>query len=150
MFDGYRTSIGIKLLLLYLLCYTTNDPSAQRKQFFADSKDALKDLSRVISEFNEWFDADYASTSSRNINQSFAHDELCNDRPIIGAYSYAGYGHAVVICGVNENFGSYAFMDPAVGDYCAGVIYNTSGDWSFVNESSGHRFTMQGYGYYAG
>ena len=42
MFDGYRTSIGIKLLLLYLLCYTTNDPSAQRKQFFADSKDALK------------------------------------------------------------------------------------------------------------
>lgn len=107
-------------------------------------------LSRVISEFNEWFDADYASTSSRNINQSFAHDELCNDRPIIGAYSYAGYGHAVVICGVNENFGSYAFMDPAVGDYCAGVIYNTSGDWSFVNESSGHRFTMQGYGYYAG
>ena len=84
----------------------------------------------MISEFNEWFDADYASTSSRNINQSFAHDELCNDRPIIGAYSYAGYGHAVVICGVNENFGSYAFMDPAVGDYCAGVIYNTSGDWS--------------------
>lgn len=81
----------------------------------------------MISEFNEWFDADYASTSSRNINQSFAHDELCNDRPIIGAYSYAGYGHAVVICGVNENFGSYAFMDPAVGDYCAGVIYNTSG-----------------------
>ena len=61
-----------------------------------------------------------------------------------------GMGHAVVICGVNENFGSYAFMDPAVGDYCAGVIYNTSGDWSFVNESSGHRFTMQGYGYYAG
>lgn len=57
----------------------------------------------MISEFNEWFDADYASTSSRNINQSFAHDELCNDRPIIGAYSYAGYGHAVVICGVNEN-----------------------------------------------
>ena len=54
-------------------------------------------MSRVISEFNEWFDADYASTSSRNINQSFAHDELCNDRPIIGAYSYAGYGHAVVI-----------------------------------------------------
>ena len=104
----------------------------------------------MISEFNEWFDADYASTSSRNINQSFAHDELCNDRPILGAYSYAGYGHAVVICGVNENFGSYAFMDPAVGDYCAGVIYNTSGDWSFVNESSGHRFTMQGYGYYAG
>ena len=27
---------------MYLLCYTTNDPSAQRKQFFADSKDALK------------------------------------------------------------------------------------------------------------
>lgn len=66
----------------------------------------------MISEFNEWFDADYASTSSRNINQSFAHDELCNDRPIIGAYSYAGYGHAVVICGVNENFGSYAFYGP--------------------------------------
>ena len=41
--NEYRTSIGIKLLLLYLLCYTTNDPSAQRKQFFADSKDALKD-----------------------------------------------------------------------------------------------------------
>ena len=40
--NEYRTSIGIKLLLLYLLCYTTNDPSAQRKQFFADSKDALK------------------------------------------------------------------------------------------------------------
>ena len=43
VFFEYRTSIGIKLLLLYLLCYTTNDPSAQRKQFFADSKDALKD-----------------------------------------------------------------------------------------------------------
>ena len=27
---------------MYLLCYTTNDPFAQRKQFFADSKDALK------------------------------------------------------------------------------------------------------------
>ena len=40
--NEHRTSIGIKLLLLYLLCYTTNDPSAQRKQFFADSKDALK------------------------------------------------------------------------------------------------------------
>ena len=41
--NEYRTSIGIKLLLLYLLCYTTNDPFAQRKQFFADSKDAVKD-----------------------------------------------------------------------------------------------------------
>ena len=40
--NEYRTSIGIKLLLLHVLCYTTNDPSAQRKQFFADSKDALK------------------------------------------------------------------------------------------------------------
>ena len=41
--NEYQANIGIKLLLLYLLCYTTNDPSAQRKQFFADSKDALKD-----------------------------------------------------------------------------------------------------------
>lgn len=40
--NEYRTSIGIKLLLLHVLCYTANDPSAQRKQFFADSKDALK------------------------------------------------------------------------------------------------------------
>ena len=40
--NEYRTSIGIKLLLLHVLCYTTNDPSAQRKQFFADSKDVLK------------------------------------------------------------------------------------------------------------
>ena len=40
--NEYQANIGIKLLLLYLLCYTTNDPSAQRKQFFADSKDALK------------------------------------------------------------------------------------------------------------
>ena len=40
--NEYQASIGIKLLLLHVLCYTTNDPSAQRKQFFADSKDALK------------------------------------------------------------------------------------------------------------
>ena len=40
--NEYQASIGIKLLLLHVLCYTTNDSSAQRKQFFADSKDALK------------------------------------------------------------------------------------------------------------
>ena len=40
--NEYQASIGIKLLLLHVLCYTTNDPSAQRKQFFADPKDALK------------------------------------------------------------------------------------------------------------
>ena len=64
-----------------------------------------------------------------------------------GAY---GYGHAVVICGVNQTVKSYAFMDPAVGEYCAGTIYTSSGKWSFISESSGNRFTMNGYGYYDG
>ena len=32
--NEYQASIGIKLLLLYLLCYTATDQFAQRKQFF--------------------------------------------------------------------------------------------------------------------
>lgn len=85
-----------------------------------------------------------------HISQTFAYNELRNDRLILGAYSYAGYGHAVVICGVNQTVKSYAFMDPAVGEYCAGTIYTSSGKWSFISESSGNRFTMNGYGYYDG
>lgn len=54
------------------------------------------------------------------------------------------------ICGVNQTVKSYAFMDPAVGEYCAGTIYTSSGKWSFISESSGNRFTMNGYGYYDG
>ena len=85
-----------------------------------------------------------------HISQTFAYNELRNDRLILGAYSYAGYGHAVVICGVNQTVKSYAFMDPAVGEYCAGTIYTSSGKRSFISESSGNRFRTNGNGYYDG
>lgn len=107
-------------------------------------------LAEIISKFNRWFDADYIDEYDDHISQTFAYNELRNDRLILGAYSYAGYGHAVVICGVNQTVKSYAFMDPAVGEYCAGTIYTSSGKWSFISESSGNRFTMNGYGYYDG
>lgn len=107
-------------------------------------------LTEIISKFNRWFDADYIDEYDDHISQTFAYNELRNDRLILGAYSYAGYGHAVVICGVNQTVKSYAFMDPAVGEYCAGTIYTSSGKWSFISESSGNRFTMNGYGYYDG
>ena len=107
-------------------------------------------LAEIISKFNRWFDADYIDEYDDHISQTFAYIELRNDRLILGAYSYAGYGHAVVICGVNQTVKSYAFMDPAVGEYCAGTIYTSSGKWSFISESSGNRFTMNGYGYYDG
>lgn len=107
-------------------------------------------LAETISKFNTWFDADYIDEYDDHISQTFTYNELRNDRLILGAYSYAGYGHAVVICGVNKTVKSYAFMDPAVGEYCAGTIYTSSGKWSFISESSGYRFTMHGYGYYDG
>lgn len=107
-------------------------------------------LAEIVDKFNTWFDADYVDEYDDHISQTFAYNELKNDRLILGAYSYAGYGHAVVICGINKTVKSYAFMDPAVGEYCAGTIYTTSGSWCFISESSGNRFTMLGYGCYDG
>ena len=100
----------------------------------------------IIYNFNRNFSANYTYANGNSMSTSFLMGHLRNGRPMIGGYSYAGYGHALVICGVSSN--AYAVMDPATGGYAAGTIYASSSGWSY--RSDGKRYTLACYGYYAG
>lgn len=103
-------------------------------------------MSDIIYNFNRNFSANYTYTNSNSMSTSFLMSHLRNGKPMIGGYSYAGYGHALVICGASSN--AYAVMDPATGGYAAGTIYASSSGWSY--RSDGKRYTLACYGYYAG
>lgn len=53
----------------------------------------MRDEYTMISKNGPLFSSHYIDEYDDHISQTFAYNELRNDRLILGAYSYAGYGH---------------------------------------------------------
>ena len=148
--NEYQASIGIKLLLLHVLCYTTNDPSAQRKQFFADSKDALKlyrtfrneELQPMLNIYfgdmpsaiynteiyfkntyeDSWILDDFAKKVIKKVDGSDVIDAQAIKSPVLGIIPPTELSGGVKTLLLIENCPDEVFNASTCGDNCARFI----------------------------